>query len=190
MATTLIERSTYVAHALPGIVVALAFVTVSLRVVPAVYQTAGLLVDELGGAVAAVESGYMKQALVSSHAARRARIEAGEYNPTGDEIADTMIRRAIADSRRQRGQRGVLRDVSAAHRQGPEPRRPRRLWRRNGVGCLRHGRLRLSRLGGHNGFGRRIVRGGCRNVLALDGKKVALVIGTIDTKCQTIQPDS
>ena len=32
----------------------------------------------MGGAVAAVESGYMKQALVSSHAARRARIEAGE----------------------------------------------------------------------------------------------------------------
>lgn len=27
----------------------------------------------------------------------RARIENGTYNPTGDEIADTMIRRAIAD---------------------------------------------------------------------------------------------
>jgi negative regulator of flagellin synthesis FlgM len=27
----------------------------------------------------------------------KARIEAGEYNPTGDEIADTMIRRSIAD---------------------------------------------------------------------------------------------
>src|SRR3954464_11028313 len=35
-------------------------------------------VQEMGGAVAAVESGYLKQALVSSHAARRARIEAGE----------------------------------------------------------------------------------------------------------------
>jgi ethylmalonyl-CoA mutase len=32
----------------------------------------------MGGAVAAVESGYMKQALVSSHAARRARIESGD----------------------------------------------------------------------------------------------------------------
>jgi ethylmalonyl-CoA mutase len=32
----------------------------------------------MGGAVAAVESGYMKQELVSSHAARRARIESGE----------------------------------------------------------------------------------------------------------------
>ncbi len=34
-------------------------------------------VQALGGAIAAVESGYMKQALVSSHAARRARIESG-----------------------------------------------------------------------------------------------------------------
>jgi (2R)-ethylmalonyl-CoA mutase len=32
----------------------------------------------MGGAVAAVENGYMKQELVSSHAARRARIESGE----------------------------------------------------------------------------------------------------------------
>ncbi|NNM45727.1 protein meaA [Knoellia sp. DB2414S] len=35
-------------------------------------------VAELGGAVPAVESGYMKSALVASHALRRARIEAGE----------------------------------------------------------------------------------------------------------------
>jgi (2R)-ethylmalonyl-CoA mutase len=35
-------------------------------------------VQALGGAIAAVESGYMKQELVSSHAARRARIESGE----------------------------------------------------------------------------------------------------------------
>ena len=34
-------------------------------------------VQAMGGAIAAVESGYMKQALVSSHAARRARIESG-----------------------------------------------------------------------------------------------------------------
>jgi anti-sigma28 factor (negative regulator of flagellin synthesis) len=27
----------------------------------------------------------------------KARIEAGQYNPSGDEIADAMIRRAIAD---------------------------------------------------------------------------------------------
>jgi (2R)-ethylmalonyl-CoA mutase len=35
-------------------------------------------VQAMGGAVAAVESGYMKQNLVSAHAARRARIESGE----------------------------------------------------------------------------------------------------------------
>ena len=43
-ASTVIERSTYVANALPGIVVGLALVVASLRLVPAVYQTAGLLV--------------------------------------------------------------------------------------------------------------------------------------------------
>jgi (2R)-ethylmalonyl-CoA mutase len=35
-------------------------------------------VQAMGGAIAAVESGYMKQQLVSSHAVRRARIESGE----------------------------------------------------------------------------------------------------------------
>jgi len=35
-------------------------------------------VQAMGGAIAAVDSGYMKQALVSAHAARRARIESGE----------------------------------------------------------------------------------------------------------------
>ncbi|MBK8869374.1 MAG: protein meaA [Actinomycetales bacterium] len=35
-------------------------------------------VQAMGGAVAAVESGYMKSAMVGSHAARRHRIEAGE----------------------------------------------------------------------------------------------------------------
>jgi (2R)-ethylmalonyl-CoA mutase len=35
-------------------------------------------VQALGGAIAAVESGYMKQELVSAHAARRARIENGD----------------------------------------------------------------------------------------------------------------
>lgn len=40
-------------------------------------------VQAMGGAVAAVESGYMKQALVGSHAERRARIEAGEMKVVG-----------------------------------------------------------------------------------------------------------
>jgi (2R)-ethylmalonyl-CoA mutase len=35
-------------------------------------------VADLGGAVAAVESGYMKSALVASHASRRGRIESGD----------------------------------------------------------------------------------------------------------------
>ena len=43
VASTLVERSTYVANALPGIVVALALVTVSIRVVQPAYQTFGLL---------------------------------------------------------------------------------------------------------------------------------------------------
>ena len=41
--TTLVERSTYAASALPGIVVALALVTVSIRAVPSLYQTVALL---------------------------------------------------------------------------------------------------------------------------------------------------
>jgi len=40
-------------------------------------------IQAMGGAVAAVESGYMKQALVSSHAERRAKIEAGEIKVVG-----------------------------------------------------------------------------------------------------------
>jgi ethylmalonyl-CoA mutase len=40
-------------------------------------------VQAMGGAVAAVESGYLKQALVSSHAGRRARIESGEDRVVG-----------------------------------------------------------------------------------------------------------
>jgi ethylmalonyl-CoA mutase len=40
-------------------------------------------VQAMGGAVAAVQSGYMKQALVSSHAARRGRIESGEDKVVG-----------------------------------------------------------------------------------------------------------
>lgn len=36
------------------------------------------LIEEMGGAVAAIENGYMKESLVAAHAARRARIESGE----------------------------------------------------------------------------------------------------------------
>ena len=40
-------------------------------------------VQAMGGAVAAVETGYMKSELVASHAERRARIEAGEIKVVG-----------------------------------------------------------------------------------------------------------
>ncbi|MER0449200.1 protein meaA [Streptomyces sp. Edi4] len=40
-------------------------------------------IQEMGGALAAVESGYLKSQLVSSHAERRARIEAGEERIVG-----------------------------------------------------------------------------------------------------------
>ena len=46
-------------------------------------------VQALGGAIAAVESGYMKQALVSAHAARRARIESGEEKIVGVNLYET-----------------------------------------------------------------------------------------------------
>src|SRR3954449_10015907 len=46
-------------------------------------------VQAMGGAVAAVESGYMKEALVSSHAERRARIESGEEKIVGVNIYET-----------------------------------------------------------------------------------------------------
>ena len=40
-------------------------------------------IQEMGGAMAAVESGYLKSQLVSSHAERRARIESGEEKIVG-----------------------------------------------------------------------------------------------------------
>lgn len=46
-------------------------------------------VQAMGGAIAAVESGYMKQELVSSHAARRARIESGAEVIVGVNRFDT-----------------------------------------------------------------------------------------------------
>jgi len=46
-------------------------------------------VQAMGGAIAAVDSGYMKQELVSAHAARRARIENGEEKIVGVNIYET-----------------------------------------------------------------------------------------------------
>ena len=57
-------------------------------------------VQAMGGAIAAVESGYMKQELVSAHAARRGRIESGR----GDRGRRQPVRdhRAVAADRRSR----------------------------------------------------------------------------------------
>jgi ethylmalonyl-CoA mutase len=46
-------------------------------------------VQAMGGAIAAVESGYMKESLVSSHAARRARIESGAEKIVGVNVYET-----------------------------------------------------------------------------------------------------
>ena len=57
-------------------------------------------VQAMGGAIAAVESGYMKQALVSAHAARRGRIESGEEKIVG--VNSLRDHRAVAADRRPR----------------------------------------------------------------------------------------
>ena len=60
-ASTLIERSTYTANALPGIVVALALITVTITYAPTIYQSAGVL-------VAAYLIMFMSRAVVSVRA--------------------------------------------------------------------------------------------------------------------------
>ncbi|MEW2296449.1 protein meaA [Streptomyces sp. NPDC006743] len=49
-------------------------------------------IQEMGGAMAAVESGYLKSQLVSSHAERRARIESGQEKIVGVNIFETTER--------------------------------------------------------------------------------------------------
>ncbi|MEU3984333.1 protein meaA [Streptomyces sp. NPDC026672] len=46
-------------------------------------------IQEMGGAMAAVESGYLKARLVASHAERRARIESGEEKIVGVNVFET-----------------------------------------------------------------------------------------------------
>ncbi len=46
-------------------------------------------VQAMGGAIAAVETGYMKQALVTSHSVRRSRIENGEEKVVGVNVYET-----------------------------------------------------------------------------------------------------
>jgi ethylmalonyl-CoA mutase len=55
-------------------------------------------VEELGGAVVAVESGYLKSALVASHALRRARVESGEDTVVGvNRFTETEPNPLLAD---------------------------------------------------------------------------------------------
>ncbi|WP_310529871.1 iron ABC transporter permease, partial [Nocardioides sp.] len=73
--STLIERSTYIANALPGIVVGLALVVASLRLVPLIYQSALLLVVAyailfLPRAVVSVRSGLEQAPVVLDHVAQ------------------------------------------------------------------------------------------------------------------------
>ena len=71
-------------------------------------------VQAMGGAIAAVESGYMKQELVSAHAARRGRIESGEEKVVGVNIYETTEPSPLTA------------DLDAAIRPPtPRPRRPR-----------------------------------------------------------------
>ncbi|GAA1854796.1 iron ABC transporter permease [Pseudonocardia ailaonensis] len=58
----LVERATYIGNSLPGIVVALALITVGIRVVPALYQSTAML-------VAAYAVLFMPRAMVSLRAA-------------------------------------------------------------------------------------------------------------------------
>lgn len=83
----LIERSAYIANALPGIVVGLALVIVSLRLVPLVYQTALLLV--LAYAIL-----FLPRALVSV----RAGLE--QAPPALDEVAQSLGIGPLAAARR------------------------------------------------------------------------------------------
>ncbi|MER5292610.1 protein meaA [Streptomyces pharetrae] len=46
-------------------------------------------IEEMGGAMAAVESGYLKSQLVASHAERRARIESGQEKIVGVNVFET-----------------------------------------------------------------------------------------------------
>jgi iron(III) transport system permease protein len=84
---TLIERSTYFGNALPGIVVALALVTISIRVVPSLYQTVPLL-------TAAYAILFLPRAVVGVRAAL------AQAPPVLDDVARSLGLSAMAGLRR------------------------------------------------------------------------------------------
>jgi (2R)-ethylmalonyl-CoA mutase len=115
-------------------------------------------VQEMGGAVAAVESGYMKSALVASHALRRQRIEAGEDVVVGlNQFTSTEPNPLTADlghrdpdrrPGRRAGGRFGRPGVAAARDADPGRRRaPKRLWR----GCKAEAPERRQPHAGHPG---------------------------------------
>lgn len=85
--STLVERSTYFANALPGIVVALALVTVAIRVVEPLYQTYALL-------VAAYAIMFIPRAVVSVRSALE------QAPPLFDDVAHSLGTGPIATARR------------------------------------------------------------------------------------------
>ena len=127
-------------------------------------------VQEMGGAVAAVESGYMKSALVASHSLRRQRIEAGEDvvvgvnrfettepNPLTADL-DAAIQtvdhdvedRAAAAVRQWREERDADRGRPRARRGGPRapaPGGPHRREPHGGDARVRPGRRHDRRVG-------------------------------------------
>jgi iron(III) transport system permease protein len=81
--STLLERSLYVANALPGIVVALALITVCARLAPPLYQTTGVL-------LVAYAILFLPRALVSARAA------IAQAPPVLGDVALTLGARAAA----------------------------------------------------------------------------------------------
>ncbi len=78
-------------------------------------------IQQMGGAMAAVESGYLKSELVSSHAARRARIEGGEEKIVGVNIYETTEPNPLTSDLD-----GAIMTVDPAN-EGPGRRRPARV---------------------------------------------------------------
>ncbi|MGZ4611291.1 MAG: ABC transporter permease, partial [Actinomycetes bacterium] len=87
LASNIIERSTYFANALPGIVVALALVTVSIKFVQPVYQTTTLL-------LAAYAIMFLPRAMVSVRAA------IAQAPPLFDDVARSLGTGTVSTMRR------------------------------------------------------------------------------------------
>jgi iron(III) transport system permease protein len=85
--SSLAERSTYIGNALPGIVVALALITVSIRFVQPAYQTTGLL-------LVAYAIMFLPRAMVSARAA------IAQVPPVLDDVAHSLGARGVVTLRR------------------------------------------------------------------------------------------